>query len=210
MRNFIDGGMAAAVREPVIRQRTLTVCGDVNRVRWCWRRTVAGERGGSRRFLATQLLYDPGPDRPIRVLDKGSRARHSVRVLGHLGLNVADLAQARSYWAELMPVLGFEPHVDHDDEFAYRPAAGKPGTYLFFYPSQEPAGYSRHRTGLQHLAFMVPTRQAVHDAHATALRLASIEVHAPQEWPQYPQPYFAAFWLDPFGFMIEAVCHHDR
>jgi hypothetical protein len=24
-----------------------------------------------------------------------------------------------------------------------------------------------------------------------------------------PQPYFATFWLDPRGFMFEAVCHHD-
>ncbi len=32
----------------------------------------------------------------------------------------------------------------------------------------------------------------------------------PQEWPQYPPPYFATFWLDPFGIMLEAVCHHDR
>lgn len=32
VRNFIDGGMAAAIREPVILRRTLTVYGDVNRV----------------------------------------------------------------------------------------------------------------------------------------------------------------------------------
>ena len=32
VRNFIDGGMAAAIREPVILQRTLTIYGDVHRV----------------------------------------------------------------------------------------------------------------------------------------------------------------------------------
>ncbi len=32
VRNFIDGGMAAAIREPVILRRTLTIYGDVNRV----------------------------------------------------------------------------------------------------------------------------------------------------------------------------------
>jgi hypothetical protein len=32
VRNFIDGGMASAIRVPVILQRTLTVYGDVNRV----------------------------------------------------------------------------------------------------------------------------------------------------------------------------------
>jgi len=35
-------------------------------------------------------------------------------------------------------------------------------------------------------------------------------LHEPQEFPQYPPPYFATFWLDPFGIMLEAVCHHDR
>jgi len=43
-----------------------------------------------------------------------------------------------------------------------------------------------------------------------ALSLGSREVHAPQNWPLYPPPYFAAFWLDPFGFVLEAVCYHDR
>jgi catechol 2,3-dioxygenase-like lactoylglutathione lyase family enzyme len=132
-------------------------------------------------------------------------------MLGHLGLNVPDLDEARAYYGELMPALGFAPFVDADDQFAYMPAGGKRGTFLFFYPAADDDGrYSRHRSGLQHLAFMVPTRQAVHDAHALALRLGSEELHPPQEWPQYPPPYFAAFWLDPFGFMIEAVCHHDR
>ena len=32
----------------------------------------------------------------------------------------------------------------------------------------------------------------------------------PQHFPEYPPPYYATFWLDPFGFMLEAVCHHDR
>ncbi len=35
-------------------------------------------------------------------------------------------------------------------------------------------------------------------------------LHRPQTFPQYPQPYFATFWLDPGGLMLEAVCHHDR
>jgi len=47
----------------------------------------------------------------------------------------------------------------------------------------------------------------VHDA---AVRLGSTVLHGPQVFPQYPQPYFATFWLDPFGIKLEAVCHHDR
>jgi hypothetical protein len=32
LRNMIDGGMAAAIRDPVVLQRTLTVYGDVSRL----------------------------------------------------------------------------------------------------------------------------------------------------------------------------------
>lgn len=131
-------------------------------------------------------------------------------MLGHLGLNVADLAAARIYYNALMPLVGFEPFLDDHDQFAFRPAAGKPGTYLFFYPANDPGPYSRHRTGLQHLAFIVKSRSAVEDVHRLVQELGGQVVHEPQFFPQYPPPYFATFWLDPFGVMLEAVCHHDR
>ena len=131
-------------------------------------------------------------------------------MLGHLGLNVADLGAARRYWAVLMPMLGFEPFLDDADQIAYRPADGKHGTYVFIYGALDGRPYSPDAVGLQHLAFMVRTRQAVHDVYRAALELGSEAVHEPQVFPQYPQPYFAAFWRDPAGFTIEAVCHHDR
>jgi catechol 2,3-dioxygenase-like lactoylglutathione lyase family enzyme len=135
-------------------------------------------------------------------------------VPGHVGINVPDLGAAKHYYGAIMPLVGFEMYIDADDQFAYRPMAGKPGTYLFFYPSAEQSGYSRYRTGLQHLAFMVPTRAAVNAVHTVASELAALfggsVVHEPQVFPQYPQRYFATFWIDPWGFMLEAVCHHDR
>jgi catechol 2,3-dioxygenase-like lactoylglutathione lyase family enzyme len=124
-------------------------------------------------------------------------------MLGHIGINVPDLDAARRYYGAVMPLVGFETFLDADDEFAYRPTAGKPGTYLFFYPSAEQSAYSRQQTGLQHLAFMVRTRSAVTAVHAAVADLSSqfggSVLHAPQVFPQYPQPYFATFWLDPWA-----------
>lgn len=131
--------------------------------------------------------------------------------IGHLGLNVPDLVAARRYYGEIMPLLGFDLFVDDADQFAFMPAGGKRGTFLFVYPSQEEGDdYSRQRTGLQHLAFMVPTRSAVRAARDLAVELGSTIVHEPRAFPEYPPPYFATFWLDPFDFLLEAVCHHDR
>lgn len=130
--------------------------------------------------------------------------------LGHLGLNVSDLTRSKAYYDVLMPMLGFEPFLAVEgEEFSYRPADGKIGTYLFFYPEQEDGGYSRHRTGLQHLAFIVKTRAAVHDLHEWALANGAAIVHEPKEWPEYHPGYYAVFWQDPDGFMLEAVCHQD-
>jgi hypothetical protein len=41
-----------------------------------------------------------------------------------------------------------------------RPGDGKPGMYLFFYPTREDGAHSRHRPGPQHLAFIQPSRSA--------------------------------------------------
>jgi len=129
--------------------------------------------------------------------------------LGHLGINVADLGRAKGYYDELLLMLGFEPFFATEDQFSYRPAGGKPGTYLFFYPALEDAEYSRHRPGLQHLAFMVKARAAVHQAHDWACSHHDEILHAPQPFPQYGPGYFATFWLDPEGIMLEVVCHRD-
>lgn len=135
-------------------------------------------------------------------------------MLGHVGINVPDLPTAKRYYDTIMPLVGFDEFLNADDEFAYRPAGGKPGTYLFFYPSALQSTYSRHQTGLQHLAFMMRARSSVTQVHDLVVDLAQQfggqVLHRPQVFPQYPQPYFATFWLDPWGLMLEAVCHHDR
>jgi catechol 2,3-dioxygenase-like lactoylglutathione lyase family enzyme len=131
-------------------------------------------------------------------------------VLGHLGINDPDLAMARRYYDGLMPLLGFEPFFAADDEFAYKPADNKPGTYLFFYPAAVAGTYSSEQIGLQHLAVVVRRRSLVDRVHDHVVRGGGSVIHAPQHFPQYPGHYYATFWYDPFEIELEAVCHHDR
>lgn len=129
--------------------------------------------------------------------------------IGHLGLNVGDLPAAKSYYDELMPLLGFEPFIATVDQFSYRPAEDKVGTWLFLYQAREDSDGSRHRTGLQHLAFMLKTRAEVELVHDWAASRDAEIIHPPREFPEYHPGYYATFWLDPHGFMLEAVCHRD-
>ncbi|MEU9870945.1 MULTISPECIES: VOC family protein [Actinomadura] len=127
--------------------------------------------------------------------------------LGHLGVNVRDLGQAKAYYDELMPLVGFETFFATEEEFSYRPAGGKPGTYLFFYPALEDGDYSRHRPGLQHLAFMVKTREEVDRLHEWAVKRGANVLYEPQEFPQYGPTYYATFWEGHDGVTLEIVCH---
>jgi catechol 2,3-dioxygenase-like lactoylglutathione lyase family enzyme len=131
-------------------------------------------------------------------------------MLGHLAINVPNLATAKRYYDALMPLVGFEPFFAADDEFSYKPADNKRGTYLFFYPSTVAATYSPEQTGLQHLAFMVRRRAIVDQVHHHVINVGGTVIHAPQHFPQYAGHYYATFWFDPFGIKLEAVCHHDR
>ena len=128
-------------------------------------------------------------------------------MLDHLGLNVPDLVAAKAYYDEIMPMLGMETFFFTDTQFSYRPAGDKPGTRIFFYLAQEESEYTRHKTGLQHMAFRLRSRPEVDAAHAKAVELGSEIVHAPKMWPEYHEHYYSAFWHDPLGFMLEPVCH---
>jgi catechol 2,3-dioxygenase-like lactoylglutathione lyase family enzyme len=127
--------------------------------------------------------------------------------LGHLGVNVPNLVRAKEYYDTVMPLLGYETFLSGPDEFAYKPAEGKVGTYIFFYPSLDNGEYSRHRTGLQHLAFMVKSRSVVEEVHRVIVALGGEVICEPRDFPEYHPGYYATFWLDPYGQMLEAVCH---
>ena len=94
-------------------------------------------------------------------VQRGPAGVETQPMVGHLGLNVPDLAQAKEYYDELMPLLRYQVFLTDETQCAYMPEPGRRGAYLFFYEATDPAPYSRHRPGLQHLAFIVPTRTEV-------------------------------------------------
>src|SRR5688572_27844502 len=135
------------------------------------------------------------------------RSRPRVGFIDHIGIGVPDLVAAKQYYDELMPVLGLTAWFPTapDGTFNYGPAGAR-GTQVFFYQAIEAGDYSRHRTGLQRLCFLVASRAVVREAHQWAVTKNAEIVHAPREFPEYGSQY-ATFWLDPHGFMLEAYSH---
>ena len=90
--------------------------------------------------------------------------------IDHIGIGVPDLAPAKRYYDELLPILGLRAWFPAPEagEFNYGPAGAR-GSQIFFYQAVEPAPHSRHGTGLQHLSFMVSSRATVREAHRWAV-----------------------------------------
>jgi catechol 2,3-dioxygenase-like lactoylglutathione lyase family enzyme len=122
--------------------------------------------------------------------------------IDHIGLGVPDIDAARAYYDEFMPLVGFV----REWETGYR-AMDWYGAQIFLYPTVEGGDYSRHRIGLQHLSFHVPTRAAVHRVHEWARERGHDIIHEPKRFPEYNRDFFATFFLDMHGFMLETVTY---
>ena len=120
----------------------------------------------------------------------------------HIGLGVPDVDVAKQYYDQLMPLVGFTPCFGS----GYCPEDYQ-GAQLFLYEAKTGGGYSRHDVGLQHLAFLVSTRDEVHRAHNWAQERGDEIVREPRPCPQYGPDCYATFFIDPHGFMIEIVTH---
>jgi catechol 2,3-dioxygenase-like lactoylglutathione lyase family enzyme len=128
--------------------------------------------------------------------------------IDHIGIGVPDLAAAKLYYDDLMPILGLRQWFKTEPILNYGPDGAR-GPQLFFYQAREAGTYSRQRTGLQHIAFLVASRAIVREAHRWALAQRAEVLHEPREFLEYGQHY-ATYWLDPHGFMIEVVCHNPE
>jgi catechol 2,3-dioxygenase-like lactoylglutathione lyase family enzyme len=127
--------------------------------------------------------------------------------IDHIGIGVPDLAAAQRYYDDLMPVLGLKQWFKTSPTLNYGPD-GATGSQLFFYLSGEPSvAYSRHRTGLHHIAFLVASRAIVREAHHWAQSRDAEILHEPRDFPEYGERCYATYWIDPHGFKIEVVCH---
>lgn len=122
--------------------------------------------------------------------------------IDHFGLGVPDVDEAKAYYDELMPLVGYQPCFGN----GYCPDDWK-GSQLFLYPSSEESDYSRHRPGLQHVAFLVSSRAEVDRVHSWVVGRGDEVLHAPREFPEYGPTCYATYFLDPHGFKLEVLCH---
>jgi glyoxylase I family protein len=128
--------------------------------------------------------------------------------IDHIYIAVSDLNEAERFYDRVMKVLAFlkapfqldgEPHIQYYNRyFGYvlRPAA-----------STTPN--SPHAPGLHHLCFRVEGETEVRKA-AEQLTALGISHSEPRLYPEYAPDYFAIFFTDPDGIVLEITNYRQE
>lgn len=122
--------------------------------------------------------------------------------LHHIDITVADFRRAKEFYAQVMPLMGFERLPKEFGAVAWRGAsivAIQPAT-----PEEKDRRHSRYAPGLHHLAFRAPSRAAVDQLHTELVARGVAILDPPADYP-YSVGYYAVFFTDPDGIKLEYV-----
>lgn len=119
-------------------------------------------------------------------------------MIDHFGINCADLEVSKSFYGNVLGVLGHAKLLD------YGVAVGYGTTHPSFWLSTfEGVGPNRE----VHVAFQAPDPATVRAFYDAAIEAGAVSLHPPRMWPEYHEHYYGAFVRDPDGNNVEAVCH---
>ena len=133
-----------------------------------------------------------------------SRTTPTVTGLHHLGLSVRDIAASEAWYNEVLGLVRAfaEPHATGD---GYAVVMTRPGTGLFVgldhHPDADRQMFSPRRTGLDHLALQVDSREAI-DEWVRYLDEVGVEHETLFESTE-PVPHALVLLRDPDGIPIE-------
>ena len=124
-------------------------------------------------------------------------------MLDHLSIQCADVDAAEDFYLDVFGPLGFRRAMRYDgEEGTAIGISGVDGMPRFWLGPQVDAG-----SGPIHLAFIAPTKEAVDAVQARAVARGGEILHEARMWPEYHDHYYGAFFRDPDGNNVEAVCH---
>jgi catechol 2,3-dioxygenase-like lactoylglutathione lyase family enzyme len=135
----------------------------------------------------------------------------NFNTLGHISLGVQSYEASKAFYDAVLAPLGLKLVYDSmasgsqtPRTLGYGPNPDHELVNLFELRDSAAPGQGCH------IAFNAPTRQAVRDFHAAAVRCGGRSNGEPGLRIHYGPKYYAAFVIDPDGWRLEAVCKSDE
>ncbi|MGE0151441.1 MAG: VOC family protein [Reyranellaceae bacterium] len=122
-------------------------------------------------------------------------------MFNHVSIGVKDIARTKDFYDAALTPLGFKCASESEGSLGY---GNKQGIGLWIGATKKPVPADK-ASGL-HFCFDAPTRKAVDEFHAAAMKAGGKDNGKPGVRADYADNYYAAFVVDPDGYRIEAVC----
>ena len=114
-------------------------------------------------------------------------------MIEHVSLRCGDSKASRRFYERALKPLGYVCDMKHGDSFGFKDGAGR---HDFWVTAGEPGTTT-------HVAFHAPSRKAIDEFHAAALKAGGKDNGEPG--PREGYAAYAAFVIDPDGNNVEAV-----
>ena len=126
--------------------------------------------------------------------------------LGHVGINLSNSGKSFKFWKDLLNYLDFKimeegsGHFDASDGKSYLCVSVTGGKY-------KTDGFHRKRTGLNHIAFNVSSKELVDQFVSEFLNPKNIQslYGGAKAYPEYVEGYYAVYFEDPDRIKVEVV-----
>jgi catechol 2,3-dioxygenase-like lactoylglutathione lyase family enzyme len=116
-------------------------------------------------------------------------------MIDHLELRTNKMEESARFYADVLGPLGYRLKVEGEP----RGFGDDHGLDLFLAPGEPSANV--------HFAFAAPSRALVESAWEAGREAGHLVDRAPALMPQIHASYFAGFFKDPDGRLVEIVCH---
>ncbi len=127
-------------------------------------------------------------------------------MLDHVSIPVANHERSAAFYDAVLACLGLERRKQRAGAIGYGPVTRAAPVFWILQRSGE--GSAAPGLGL-HISFQAADRSAVDAFHRTGLAMGGQDAGPPGPRPEYTQPFYGAFLLDPDGFKVEAVCRRE-
>lgn len=123
------------------------------------------------------------------------------RLFDHLDLRVRSLAEAKPFYAQLLPALGFPDFCETSIGIAYDASSDHPKPE-FVGLIEDPD----HRPNATRIAFWADSKEELDRIAAIVVAAGARNVEGPMFCPEYSPTYYGMFFDDPCGNRLEVCC----
>ncbi|MCA9374949.1 VOC family protein [Candidatus Dojkabacteria bacterium] len=126
--------------------------------------------------------------------------------LDHMSIMVSDLNKSKKFYQGFLAILGYK--IDFEEDWGISFSNGEASIILEETEKKyQDIPYHRKRTGVNHIAFKVDSKEDVDQFNKAFLKKQGLQTlyETPKAFPEYSENYYAVFFEDPDRIKLEVL-----